>query len=154
MQLNLPPRKDRKRLPQVLSVEELQRLFRAMRRPKHRVLLMTTYSAGLRVSEVVRLQPRDIESDRMLIRVHQGKGKKDRYTLLSSRLLTELRAYWKIRRPPQWLFPGRDLSQPMAVRTAQQIYMTAKAKANLQRGAGIHTLRHCFATHLLDIVRE
>ena len=80
LQLNLPPRKDRKRLPQVLSVEELQRLFRAMRRPKHRVLLMTTYSAGLRVSEVVRLQPRDIESDRMLIRVHQGKGKKDRYT--------------------------------------------------------------------------
>ena len=150
MQLNLPPRKDRKRLPQVLSVEELQRLFRAMRRPKHRVLLMTTYSAGLRVSEVVRLQPRDIESDRMLIRVHQGKGKKDRYTLLSSRLLIELRAYWKIRRPPQWLFPGRDLSQPMAVRTAQQIYMTAKAKANLQRGAGIHTLRHCFATHLLE----
>ena len=149
-QLNLPSQTKRKRLPQVLSVEELQRLFSVMRRPKHRVLLMTTYSAGLRVGEVVRLQLRDIESDRMLIRVNQGKGQKDRYTLLSSRLLAELRAYWKLQQPPQWLFPGRDLSQPMAVRTAQQVYMTARAKADLQHGPGIHTLRHCFATHLLE----
>ena len=150
LQLNLPSRKRRKRLPRILSVEELQQLFSAVRRPKHRVLLMTTYSAGLRVSEVVHLTLRDIESHRMLIRVDQGKGQKDRYTLLSSRLLTELRAYWKLYQPPEWLFTGRDLTKPMAVRTAQQIYMTARAKAQLQRGPGIHTLRHCFATHLLE----
>jgi integrase len=105
-QLHLPPRIERKRLPRVLSVEELQRLFAATRHPKHRALLMTTYAAGLRVSEVVQLQVTDIESDRMLIRVTQAKGHKDRYTLLSTRLLTELRAYWKLLRPPRWLFPG------------------------------------------------
>jgi integrase/recombinase XerD len=149
-QLHLPPRTDRQRLPQVLSAEELQRLFRATRHPKHRALLMTTYAAGLRVSEVVRLQVTDIESERMLIRVNQGKGNKDRYTLLSTRLLTELRAYWKLFRPPRWLFPGRSLSEPMPSATARKIYDRARQRAQLQRGSGIHSLRHSFATHLLD----
>jgi integrase/recombinase XerD len=149
-QLHLPPRTDRQRLPQVLSAEELQRLFRATRHPKHRALLMTTYAAGLRVSEVVRLQVTDIESERMFIRVNQGKGNKDRYTLLSTRLLTELRAYWKLFRPPRWLFPGRSLSEPMPSATARKIYDRARQRAQLQRGPGIHSLRHSFATHLLD----
>jgi len=108
LHLHLPPRTGRSQLPQVLSIEELQRLFTRTKNPRHRALLMTTYAAGLRVSEVVRLRLTDIESDRMLIRVEQGKGRKDRYTLLSTRLLTELRAYWKLYRPAPWLFTGLD----------------------------------------------
>jgi integrase/recombinase XerD len=150
LHLNLPPRTGRSQLPQVLSIEELQRLFTRTKNPRHRVLLMTTYAAGLRVSEVVRLKLTDIESDRMLIRVEQGKGRKDRYTLLSTRLLTELRAYWKLYRPALWLFPGLDPHRPMPSGTAQKIYYHAKRTAGITHGHGIHTLRHCFATHLLE----
>lgn len=150
--LNLPPRTDSKRLPQVLSVETLERLFAAISNPKHRALLMTTYSAGLRVSEVVRLKITDIESDpsRMLIRISQGKGSKDRYSLLSSRLLHELRAYWRIDRYRPWLFPGQDPKRHMTSGTAQKIYNRARCQAGIDHGSGIHTLRHAFATHLLD----
>jgi integrase/recombinase XerD len=133
-----------------MSVEELQRLFTSAANPRHRALLMTTYAAGLRVSEVVRLQPADIESDRMLIRVNQGKGRKDRYTLLSARLLAELRTYWKLYRPTAWLFPGKDATQPLPIATAQKLYYHAKRAAGITHGKGIHTLRHCFATHLLE----
>jgi site-specific recombinase XerD len=134
----------------VLSVEELHRLCTATRHPKHRALLMTTYAAGLRVSEVVRLHVTDIESARMFIRVNQGKGNKDRYTLLSTRLLAALRASWKLCRPPRWLFPGRRLTEPMPSGTARKIYERARQRAQLQRGSSIHALRHSFATHLLD----
>lgn len=148
--LNMPPRKGRSQLPQILSLEELERLFMSAKNPKHRAVLMTTYAAGLRVSEVTRLKFSDIESDRMLIRVEQGKGRKDRYTLLSPRLLAELRTYWQIDRPRPWLFPGQDLCTPMPIGTAQRIYYHAKKGAHIQHGKGIHTLRHCFATHLLE----
>jgi site-specific recombinase XerD len=111
---------------------------------------MTTYAAGLRVSAVVRLKLTDIESDRMLVRVEQGKGRKDRSTLLSTRLLTELRAYWQLYRPAPWLFTGRDPHRPMPIGTAQKIYYHAKLRAEITHGQGIHTLRHCFATHLLE----
>src|SRR5215831_2455186 len=144
-QLHLPPRTDRQRLPRVLSAEELQRLFRATRHPKHRALLMTTYAAGLRGSEVGRLQVTDIESERMCIRVHQGKDTKDRYTLLSTRLLAALRAYWKLLRPPRWFFPGRSLSEPRPSGTARKIYARARQRAQLPRGASMHALRHSFA---------
>ena len=150
LQLNLPPRTGRSQLPHVLSPEELQRLFISAQHPKHRTLLMTTYAAGLRVSEVVHLQLTDIASDRRLIRVNQSKGNKDRYPLLSPRLLAELRAYWKLDRPPRWLFPGQDLTKPMPKGTAQRIYYHAKRAANIPHGKGIHTLRHSFATHLLE----
>jgi site-specific recombinase XerD len=152
IQLNLPPRPAHRHLPRVLSVEQLERLFATTDHPKHRALLMTTYAAGLRVSEVVRLQLGDIESDasRMLIRVHQGKGNKDRYSLLSERLLVELRAYWKIDCPKPWLFPGSKANQPMPSGTAQKIYNQARGRAGIEQGAGIHTLRHSFATHLFD----
>lgn len=150
-QLKMPPRKGQRRLPRVLSVEELQRLFAHAQSLKQRVVLMTAYAAGLRVGEVVRLCPLDIESHRMLIRVHQGKGRKDRSTLLSTRLLTELRAYWKPYRPASpWLFTGRPATAPLAIRTAQKMYEDARHAAGMQRGPGIHTLRHCFATHLLE----
>ena len=137
-------------LPEILSAEELERLFAAPRNPKHRVLLMTAYSGGLRVSELVHLKVTDIHSDRMMIRVEQGKGRKDRYTLLSKRLLSELRVYWKIKRPPVWLFPGIHLHNPGGARMAQKAYARAVAKAGITRKGGIHTLRHCFATHLLE----
>jgi site-specific recombinase XerD len=152
IELNLPPRPAHRHLPRVLSVEQLERLFATTDHPKHRALLMTTYAAGLRVSEVVRLQLGDIESDasRMLIRVHQGKGNKDRYSLLSERLLVELRAYWKIDCPKPWLFPGSKANQPMPSGTAQKIYNQARGRAGIEQGAGIHTLRHSFATHLFD----
>jgi integrase/recombinase XerD len=148
--LNLPPRTGRSQLPQVLSVEELQRLFASAKNPRNRVLLMTTYAAGLRVSEVVRLKLTDMESERGLIRVEQGKGRKDRSTLLSTRLLTDLRAYWKLYRPAPWLFTGLDPHAPLPIGTAQKISYHAKRTAGITHGQGIHTLRHCFATHLLE----
>jgi len=154
IELNLPPRPAQKQLPRVLSVEQLERLFDTTDNPKHRALLMTAYAAGLRVSEVVRLQITDIESDpsRMLIRIHQGKGNKDRYSLLSERLLLELRTYWKIQCPRPWLFPGSKAHQPMPAGTAQKVYNQARARAGVEQsqGSGFHTLRHSFATHLFD----
>ena len=149
LQRNLPPRTGRSPLPHVLSAEERQRLFTSARHPKHRALLMTTSAAGLRVSEVVHLQLPDIASDRRLLRVHQGKGRQDRSTLLSPRLLAALRASWTLARPPQWVCPGQDLTQPMPIGTAQRISSHAKQAANLSHGQGIHTLRHGFATHRL-----
>jgi len=150
LHLNLPPRTGRLQLPHILSTEELQRLFTHARNPRHRVLLMTTYAAGLRVSEVVRLRLTDIASDRLLLRVEQGTGRKDRSTILSTRLLTELRAYWQCYRPTPWLFTGLDPHTPMPIGTAQKISYHTKQRAGITHGHGIHTLRHCFATHLLE----
>ena len=153
MELNLPPRPAHKQLPRVLSVEQLEHLFATTDHPKHRALLMTAYAAGLRVSEVVRLQLTDIESDpsRMLIRINQGKGNKDRYSLLSERLLVELRAYWKIECPRPWLFPGSKANQLMPSGTAQKIYNQARGRAGIEFGSGFHTLRHV-SSHYSSIV--
>jgi len=129
MRLAIPPRKKVDQLPEILSAEELEDLFASAANPKHRMLLMTTYAGGLRVSEVVKLKIKDIHSERMLIRVDQGKGKKDRYTILSERLLKELRIYWTMYRPRLWLFPSKDPSKPMHIGTAQKIYYTAKKRA-------------------------
>jgi len=142
LHLHLPPRTGRSQLPQILSIEALQRLLTHARHPRHRVLLMTTYAAGLRVSAVVRLRRTDIESDRLLLRVDQGKGRKDRSTLLSTRLLTELRAYWKCYRPAPWLLTGLDPHTPMPIGTAQKISYQAKQRAGITHGHGIHTLRN------------
>ncbi len=149
--LPLPPRQKPKKLPVLLSRPELERLFACAGSPKNRVLLLTTYAAGLRVSEVVNLKPADIDSHRLMIRVEQAKGAKDRYTILSPRLLAELRLYWKLYRPLVWLFPSsRDPQRKMHIGRAQKIYYEAKRRAGITRGQGIHTLRHCFATHLLE----
>lgn len=143
-------RKHSGKLPEVYGRDELVRLFEAAVNLQHRVFLMTTYAAGLRLSEVRHLKPIHIHSERMCIRVEQGKGQKDRYTLLSPQLLAELRRYWKEYRPGDWLFPNQARTGPMRRGTAQKIFYAAKGRAGLQRGHGIHTLRHCFATHLLE----
>ena len=143
-------RKHTGKLPEVYSREELTRLFQATLNRKHRVFLMTTYAAGLRLSEVSRLRPEHVHSERMLIRVEQGKGNKDRYTLLSPNLLVELRDYWREYRPGEWLFPNQARTGPILRGTAQRIFYAAKDRASLKRGHGIHTLRHSFATHLLE----
>ena len=147
--LFLPPRKGSWRLPEVLSQKEVERLLLATVKHRDRCLLMTAYATGLRVSELVRLKVNDIDSERMMVKVEQGKGKKDRYTILSQRLLTELRSYWKEHRSPTWLFPNRK-GGPISIDYAQRIYNLAKQKAQIHKGKGIHTLRHCFATHLLE----
>ncbi len=147
--LNVSTKRSR-RLPEVFSRNEVSQLISAAQNMKHRVLLMTVYGAGLRVGEATRLKCTDIQSERMVIRVHQGKGGKDRYTILSERLLGELRAYWKHYRPGLWVFSDRTGTRPLPVGTAQKIYYHAKAQAGLKRGHGIHTLRHSFATHLLE----
>lgn len=145
------PAKRSGRLPEPLSRDEVARLLAASKyNAKHRMLLMTAYAAGLRVSELVHLQVPDIHSQRMLIRVNQGKGRKDRYTLLSPRLLCELRGYWKLYRPAKWLFPGGHPTEPITDASAQRAFYKAKRLAGLNHGHGIHTLRHSFASHLVE----
>jgi integrase/recombinase XerD len=146
----IPPRRTPRPLPEILSAGELERLFAVTSNPKHRMLLMTTYGGGLRVSEVIQLQACHLDSQRGLIRVVHGKRDKDRYTLLSPRLLEELRAYWKAFRPPLWLFPSRDPQRHLNDETARSVFQQAKAKAGIHKGGNIHMLRHSFASHLLE----
>jgi len=139
------------RRPRVYSIEELERLFTVgCVHPKHRAFLMTVYGGGLRLGEACRLKPTHIDSARMQIRVEQGKGNKDRYTLLSTRLLQELRDYYRMFRPKEWLFFGRDPGQPLPDATAQKIFDNTVERAGLPAKGGIHSLRHSFATHLLE----
>jgi site-specific recombinase XerD len=149
--LSIPQRRTPRRLPEIFSAQELQRLFAAAANPRDRALLMTTYSGGLRIGEVVRLQIRDIDSQRRMLRVRSGKGDKDRYTLLSGRLLEELRDYWRCYRPPLWLFSRKNHPQEhLSQETARRIFERAKRKAGVVKGGSIHILRHSFATHLLE----
>jgi integrase/recombinase XerD len=139
------------RRPQVFATEELERLFTVgCPNPKHRAFLMTVYGGGLRLMEACHLQPVHIDSARMQIRVVAGKGRRDRYTLLSPRLLSELRSYWQTFRPGPWLFFGRDRQSPLSDGTGQKVFEQAVRRAGLPRKGGIHSLRHSFATHLLE----
>lgn len=147
----LPRPKVPSRLPQILSREEVAALIDKTENLKHRTLLMTTYAGGLRLSEVCQLKVAHIDSQRMTLRIEQGKGAKDRYTPLSPRLLAELRRYWRAYRPQLWLFPRpRAAEQPMAPKTVQRIFYAAKDRAGITKDCGIHGLRHAFATHLLE----
>jgi len=139
-----------KKLPVVLSTDEMARFLDALKNPKHRALLMTAYACGLRLSEVARLRVEDIDSARMVIHVRQGKGQKDRDVMLSPRLLAVLRDYWKLRRPGPFLFPGRTPDRPVSVRTVQMVCQHALAASGLGKHVHMHTLRHSFATHLLE----
>lgn len=147
--IGIPKKRTPQRLPEVYSREELERLFRCAEGGRSRILLVTAYAAGLRVGELVRLRVSDVDSSRHVLRVQEGKGMKDRYTLLPDRLLEELRAYYKTYRPEHWLFPNRH-GEHLNETVPQRAYDRAKAKAGLTKNGGIHTLRHCFATHLLE----
>jgi integrase/recombinase XerD len=147
---SIAPAKQPHTLPVVLSSEEVIRFFAVITYLKHRAILMTAYAAGLRVSEVTGLRVEDIDSQRMVIRVRQGKGQKDRYVTLSPRLLEILRAYWKAVRPGSYLFPGAVPDAPISPETVGQACSRASRKAALGKRVTVHTLRHSFATHLLE----
>ncbi|ABE43524.1 tyrosine-type recombinase/integrase [Polaromonas sp. JS666] len=138
--------------PELLAREEISRLLVACTHPKRRMLLQTIYASGLRVSEACALRVSDIDSapDRMCIRVACGKGGKGRYSILSPTLLDLLRAYVRNYRPTTWLFANASGTQPMNIEIAQRAYHAARAHALITKSGGIHTLRHCFATHLLE----
>jgi site-specific recombinase XerD len=151
LEFMVPAARKPQKLPEILGREEVAALIDKTRNLKHRVLLMTTYAAGLRVSEVCTLKLAHIDSARGMIRVEHGKGAKDRYTLLSMRLLKELRLYWQVQRPRIYLFPAaRTPDDPMDTKSAQRIFYAAKDRAGIAKECGIHGLRHAFATHLLE----
>jgi integrase/recombinase XerD len=146
----IPRPKRERRLPVVLSREEVQRLFAVVQNIKHKALFMMAYDAGLRLSEVLNLRIEDIDSQRMVIRIQQGKGKKDRYGRLSSGLLELLRKYWREYRPEALLFPGACRHKRYDLATPGQILKKLCRKAGITKRVSMHTLRHSFATHLLE----
>jgi len=142
--------KKRRILPEILSQEEVARIFDACSNLKHKAVLMTAYSGGLRLGETLALLPSDIDSTRMVIRVEQGKGRKDRYVMLSKTLLQTLREYWRAFRPVTWLFYGQTKQKSLAPSTAEKIFKIAARKATITKNVSFHSLRHAFATHLLE----
>ena len=143
------PRKQQQ-LPLILSREEVARILTAPQHLKSRALLMTIYAAGLRRSEVARLRVRDVDSARMTLTVHQGKGPKDRVVMLSPILLETLRQYWRYERPKEWLFPGRNPNQPISGNDIFMVFQNAVRRAGITKKVCPHSLRHSFATHLLE----
>jgi site-specific recombinase XerD len=149
-QVGMTTVREPRKLPVVLSPEEVARLLDAASGLKYRAALSVAYGAGLRASEVVSLKLTDIDSSRRVIRVEQGKGRKDRYSMLSEPLLYLLRTYWKASRPRGWLFPGQNPVNPLTTRQLNRAFHGAKAAAGIDKPVSLHTLRHCFATHLLE----
>lgn len=147
---SIPPVKQPRALPVVLSPDEVLRFFAAIRNIKYRAIFMTAYAGGLRVSEVASLRVADIDSQRMVIRVRRGKGQKDRYVMLSPRLLEMLRIYWKAVRPKDFLFPGANPDRPITTASIQKVCQRARKAAGMDKKITAHTLRHSFATHLLE----
>src|SRR5450759_429259 len=147
---HLPLVRQPHKLPIVLSPEEVSRFLEAAPGLKYKAAFSVAYGAGLRASEVTSLKPTDIDSKRMVIRVEQGKGRKDRYVMLSSQLLELLRDWWRVGQPEGWLFPGRDPVQPLTTRQLNRACHAAAQMAELEKPVSLHTLRHSFATHLLE----
>lgn len=143
------PRKDKK-LPVVLSKEEVGRILSNVDNIKHKALLMLVYSAGLRVSEVIKLKPEDIDSKRKLVHIRSAKGRKDRYTLFSDMALETLRNYWEKYKPKKWLFQSQDKERHITTRTVQRIFSNTCKKVGIRKEVSVHSLRHSFATHLLE----
>ena len=139
-----------RKLPSILSADEVVRFLEAVPSLKTRVALTTAYAAGLRASEAVSLQVADIDSSRMVLQVRQGKGAKDRTVMLSAALLAILRSYWRLARPAPWLFPGRSPDKPIDVQVLHAACRSAAKAAGLTKRVSVHTLRHSFATHLLE----
>jgi len=150
IKLKLPVRKHKKSLPEVLSHSDIEVLLNSVSNMKERIMLMATYSAGLRVSELVNLQFNHIDSERMTIKVVDSKGNKDRYTILSTKLLKTIRNHYLCCKPENYLFPSKDIAKKITIGTVQRIYTKAKRKAKITKGNGIHTLRHSFATHMYE----
>lgn len=148
--IHLPRPKKEQKLPDILSRAEIHSILQAPRNVKHKAILSLTYSAGLRVSEVASLKIHDIDTNRMLIHIRQGKGRKDRYTLLSSNALETLRTYAASYKLNDWLFPGEEKGEHIAERTVQKVFKNACEKASIRKQVSVHSLRHSFATHLLE----
>jgi site-specific recombinase XerD len=146
----IPYAREPRKLPVVLGADEVVRFLEAVPSLKTRAALTTAYAAGLRASEAVGIKIADIDAGRMVIRVEHGKGGKDRYVMLSVQLLGILRTYWRLARPTHWLFPGRDASKPIDVQVLHAACRSACAAAGLAKRVTVHTLRHSFATHLLE----
>lgn len=146
----IPRSKQRKRLPQVLSHEEVVSLIEGTKNRKHRCLLKTIYATGVRVSEVVQIEFRDLQSDRHLLQIRNGKGGKDRRTILPASLITSLRDYYREYRPQRYLFEGRRPGHHLSRRTVQAVFKQARERIGLNRQVGVHVLRHSFATHQLE----
>jgi site-specific recombinase XerD len=138
------------RLPVVLSRDEVSRFLEAVEIPKHRIILTICYAAGLRISEAVRLTASAIDSQRMVIRIEEGKGRKDRYVMLSPKLLDVLRDYWRAARPKLWLFPGDLPGQPITTSAVELVCRKARATTGIEKPVTSHSLRHAFAVHLLE----
>jgi integrase/recombinase XerD len=147
---SIPPRGRSGTRPGVLSRQEVERLLEAPRSLKHRALLAMLYGSGLRVSEVVRVRIGDVDRGRMMLKVEQGKGHKDRYTVLSKRALMLLEKLWRKDRPAEFFFMGQDRIGPICSGTAQAVYDAALLRSGVRRVGGIHVLRHCFASHLME----
>ena len=146
----IPAPKKPQTLPVVLSREEVQRFLASVPLLKHRTILSVCYAAGLRISEAVRLQPAQIDSARMVLRVEQGKGQKDRYVMLSPRLLDLLRTWWKVAKPRPWLFPGGRVGAPITPDAVQEACQQAQGRCGIPKPITPHSLRHAFAVHLLE----
>ena len=149
-EFSIPPRGRSRTRPGILSCEEVRRLIEAPHNLKHRALLSLVYGSGLRVSEVVLVRPADVDRGRMMLKV-TGKGHKQRYTILAAHSLRLLEEHWRANRPQSYFFFGDDKSRPMAVGTAQAIYYDAVERSGVRKVGGIHTLRHCFASHALEL---
>jgi integrase/recombinase XerD len=148
--LKIPRSRRIKKLPVVLSKKEVWSVLSGIQNLKYKAILMTIYSGGLRLGEAIKLKVSDIDSQRMMIRVCQGKGNKDRYTLLGERALKVLRLYFKSHRPKEWLFPSYKKDQPIGPSSVQKVFHEAVVKTRIKKKASVHTLRHSFATHLLE----
>src|SRR3954469_14350960 len=146
----IPRGREARRLPEILSRREVSALIRAAASRRDRALLVTTYGAGLRASEVIHLRLGDVDSGRMCLRIEQGKRRKDRLALLSARLLGERRDYWRACRPEGWLFPGERAERPITRTTAHRSFHAAKAGAGIAKAGGLHSPRHAFPTLTLE----
>jgi site-specific recombinase XerD len=142
--------KSKRKLPVILDLSEVEALFSVTENLKHKAILMITYSSGLRISEATRLKITDIDSKRMMVRIQQGKGGKDRYSILSHAALECLRQYWRKYHPKDWLFEGQKKDKHISISSIHQIFHAAKKRAGITKPASVHTLRHSFATHLVE----
>lgn len=148
--LALPGLKTPARVPELLSVGEVFAIVDACTNPKYRTMMLVAYGTGIRLSEIAHLRVKDIHSDRQVLRIAQGKGKKDRYVLLNKSLLQILRDYWRVYRPSGPLFYGSELDQPISTGSIQKVFQRSRRKAGINKEVGIHSLRHAFATHSLE----